>query len=96
MAPVRANRAPPPQRAKISQGFSTSRAINPVVVKIPVPTTLLISTQVAVNPVILRVLVEEADCFGEPSGNLLSPKNHVISTDEFLWCYPVNEASVLN
>jgi len=49
-----------------------SRAIKPVEVKIPVPTTLLTSTQVAVNPLIRRELPGESVCLEGPSVKFLS------------------------
>ena len=49
MAPPRAKSAPTNHNRRISIGSPRSRAINPVVVKIPPPMMLLTSTQEAVN-----------------------------------------------
>ena len=54
-----------------------SRAIKPVEVKIPVPTTLLTSTQVAVNPLIRRALSGDTFFLWESSVKFLSNKKPV-------------------
>ena len=65
----------------MSHGLPTSRAINPVVVKIPVPTTLLISTQIAVNPLMQVEFFTKPFFLEEFSVNFLSNEKPVIATD---------------
>jgi hypothetical protein len=56
MAPPSAKSAPANHNRRISIGSPTSRAINPVVVKMPPPMMLLTNTQEAVNQPIFCVV----------------------------------------